>query len=59
MDSGDLCEADIGDLREVDNNELAIARSQLPPNLSVIYRCAVDVSVTVTDVRLARVRPVL
>ena len=35
MDGGDLCEVDVGDLREADDSELAIARSrtpQLPPN---------------------------
>ena len=42
----DLCEAESGDLREANDGESAIARSQtpqLPPNFSVVYRCAVDV----------------
>ena len=46
MDGGDLCEADAGRFREPDDGELSIARSQtqqLPPNFSVVYRCATDV----------------
>ena len=46
MDGGDLCEVAVGDLREADDGDLAIARSQtpqLPPNFCVVYRCAADV----------------
>ena len=46
MNGGDLCDADVGDLREADDGELAIACSQtpqLPPSFSLVYRCAADV----------------
>ena len=61
MDGGDLCEADVGDLREGDDGELAIARShttQLPPNVTVVYRCAADVGDR-HDVRLASLARVI
>ena len=38
---------DVSDLREADDAELAIAHSQmpqLPPNFSVVYRCAADIN---------------
>ena len=47
MDGGDLCEVDVCDVRQANDSELVITRSQMPqllPKFSVVYLCAADVS---------------